>query len=590
MFIVFDVLPLALALCFFGRSVSLDVSAVSVSLSLSKKEKFSECVFVCVCASGGQAKSIKKCTTHTSARLDDGGVMAAPSGTTATGAAAATDPDVTDGLDVTIVSHQDQGHIVYLIETTVGVLGESYQAPHRYSDFVALAAHVTALTNVDIPLPPKRFMGNKTAAVIEERKRALEGMLQTLARHPILRHDMAVRQFLLPTLVSDHLADENMRGVSLFFRSNPNWLRQQDTPLVGWRVAKEFVLVQTQGYATQDSQGPKYLAWRCLTPLGLVFRTPTFTQTRVGGHPHVEAGALASALKYLAGISHPFIAPAIFGGIHEASGLNAVVVRNLYPKGSIRDHVCKNKNPQESFVKKYCCTKYKPFDERRTKLYGRQILEAISFCHAKNIPLGHIHSGNIMVVSDQLVHLTDIETGILGISGFYDGHVKQLKKVNTLERRDVYCFGHVLFEMVFGRPLGQLTLDEALPSGPHKEILELLLSPRGVRSLPTVSQLLAMPYFKDVNLGAVERGSFKLSARVRDALASAQTSAHQVLREQQAQLMARKRQDEQVRDEEKRSRQRDRELSRQVRTNNGSSFSKRGLKKAETNDRSGPLL
>lgn len=45
---------------------------------------------------------------------------------------------------------------------------------------------------------------------------------------------------------------------------------------------------------------------------------------------------------------------------------------------------------------------------------------------------------------------------------------------------------------------------------PIVRILKQLLTVEGVRSLPTIAQLLEDPYFSDIDLGLVEKGSFKV--------------------------------------------------------------------------------
>lgn len=119
------------------------------------------------------------------------------------------------------------------------------------------------------------------------------------------------------------------------------------------------------------------------------------------------------------------------------------------------------------------------------------------------------------------------------------------------------------------------------------DVLDQLVTPHGVSSLPNIVQLLSESFFKDVELGQVEKGSFKVcaradmcynscssghiltcslkvSARVKEAVATARKAAHQAMRQQQAQVEQLRRQDEAQREEDKRRKQREREQSRQV--------------------------
>lgn len=74
--------------------------------------------------------------------------------------------------------------------------------------------------------------------------------------------------------------------------------------------------------------------------------------------------------------------------------------------------------------------------------------------HISNLILitGHLHSGNIVIVDD-CVKLLDVENYLVGVPAFYRPFFVQHSKIHTIETVDVYCFGHVLFEMAMGYPL-----------------------------------------------------------------------------------------------------------------------------------------
>lgn len=65
--------------------------------------------------------------------------------------------------------------------------------------------------------------------------------------------------------------------------------------------------------------------------------------------------------------------------------------------------------------------------------------------------LGHLHSGNVVIIDDR-VKLLDVENYVLGVPAFYKPFVLQHSKIHSVESVDVYCFGHVLFEMSMGYP------------------------------------------------------------------------------------------------------------------------------------------
>lgn len=103
----------------------------------------------------------------------------------------------------------------------------------------------------------------------------------------------------------------------------------------------------------------------------------------------------------------------------------------------------------------------------------------------------------------------------------------QHKKINNLEAVDVYCFGHLLFEMMFGTPLHE-SIVEDIPDCPISEfyffqsnfsminivfwlyffiflfienILTLILSSEACKNgLPTIQSLISDPFFANVQL------------------------------------------------------------------------------------------
>ena len=66
-----------------------------------------------------------------------------------------------------------------------------------------------------------------------------------------------------------------------------------------------------------------------------------------------------------------------------------------------------------------------------------------------------------------------------------------------METVDVYGFGHILYEMVYGETMNTNSQD-TFPNCPFidiRNILESILSKNALKNgLPTISQLLALPY------------------------------------------------------------------------------------------------
>ncbi len=101
---------------------------------------------------------------------------------------------------------------------------------------------------------------------------------------------------------------------------------------------------------------------------------------------------LGSTLKYIAGISHPFIAggerqiralrvfnvpPCLgsYGSLHESERPAAVMIRSYTPRGSLRDVIQRNRNPKLNFYRKYLVSKNKGLEPRLARLFSRQIIE-----------------------------------------------------------------------------------------------------------------------------------------------------------------------------------------------------------------------
>lgn len=66
--------------------------------------------------------------------------------------------------------------------------------------------------------------------------------------------------------------------------------------------------------------------------------------------------------------------------------------------------------------------------------------------------LGNLHTGNIFF-EDDVAKISDIENGIFNLPSFYKRFLIENRKIHSIEDVDVYCFGHVLYEMAFGERL-----------------------------------------------------------------------------------------------------------------------------------------
>ena len=122
---------------------------------------------------------------------------------------------------------------------------------------------------------------------------------------------------------------------------------------------------------------------------------------------------------------HPFIASPVFSLTNE---LCCISIRQYFDQGTLKDFICKVRydlslllsthasyvffypqaKPKAHFLKKYCSKKtYNICSIENTKLFGRQILEALTFLHEKGIPYGE--SGLHVAFRSRSLHSSILE-------------------------------------------------------------------------------------------------------------------------------------------------------------------------------------
>uniref|UniRef100_A0A3B3V9N7 PX domain containing serine/threonine kinase n=1 Tax=Poecilia latipinna TaxID=48699 RepID=A0A3B3V9N7_9TELE len=391
-----------------------------------------------------------------------------------------------------------QSHTEYIIRVQRGVSSDnSWQVIRRYSDFDILNSSLM-VCGISLPLPPKKLIGNMDREFIAERQRGLQAYLDSITQHPLICTSLFVKKFLDPNNYSANYTIA-LQQVSMFFRSDPKWEVQE--PLKDmWRIRKKYFLVK-------NKEQPKerfLLSWVDLGP-----------------DKFLSDKDLQSALKLLSNPS--------FSSTSESS---ALLIRPFSERGSLRDQICKVK-PRESHLKKYCNPKKSQgLELEQIKLFGRQILESLKLLHDSGLFFGHLHASNVMV-DDGVCRLVDVENGMLGVPSVLRPAFTQLRKINTAESIDVFCFGHLLYEMTYGRPPDSVPVDQ-FPSAPHAavSVLQSILSTDACKSgMPTVPALI-QTLFSDVKL----KHSEKLQIKLKEALKSAKGSLEKRLHEEQRML------------------------------------------------------
>ncbi|MEE6501830.1 hypothetical protein FKM82_004332 [Ascaphus truei] len=404
-----------------------------------------------------------------------------------------------------------QSHTEYIIRVQRGISMEnSWQIVRRYSDFDMLNNSLQ-ISSLSLPLPPKKLIGNMDREFIAERQKGLQNYLNVITSNHILCNYEQVKKFLDPNSYSANYTEIALQQVSMFFRSEPKWEVVEPLKDIGWRLRKRYFLMKSRNQPKEHL----VLSWADLGP-----------------DKYLQDKDFQCAIKLLPSLSHPYIYRVTFATASESS---ALIIRQFNEKGTLKDLIYKAK-PKDPFLKKYCNPrKIQGLELHQIKTYGRQILEVLKFLHDRGFPYGHLHSSNVMLEGDTC-RLMDLENSLLGLPSFYRSYFSQFRKINTLESIDVHCFGHLLYEMTYGRPPDSVPVDEfpPAPSLSVVSVLESILSSDACKcGMPSVSQLLQMPLFSDVTLMNSEKPQFKIPTKLKEALKTAKECVEKRLSEEQ---------------------------------------------------------
>ncbi|KAM5147811.1 PX domain-containing protein kinase-like protein [Mantella aurantiaca] len=404
-----------------------------------------------------------------------------------------------------------QSHTEYIIRVQRGVSMEnSWQIIRRYSDFDTLNNNLQ-ISGLSLPLPPKKLIGNMDREFIAERQKGLQNYLNVLTCNHILTNCEIVKKFLDPNNYSANYTEIALQQVSMFFRSEPKYEVMEPLKDIGWRLRKRYFLMRCKNQ-------PKELL--------------VLSWADMGPDKYLQDKDFQCAIKLLPSWSHPYIYQVTFVTANESS---ALVIRPFNEKGTLKDLIYKAK-PKDPFLKKYCNPrKIQGLELQQIKTFGRQILEVLKFLHDRGFPYGHLHASNVML-EGETCRLMDLENSLLGLPSFYRSYFSQFRKINTLESIDVHCFGHLLYEMTYGRPPDSIPMDQfpPAPSMSVVSVLESILSCEACKSgMPSVSQLLQMPLFSDVTLMNAEKPQFKIPTKLKEALKTAKECMEKRLVEEQ---------------------------------------------------------
>ncbi|XP_054278649.1 PX domain-containing protein kinase-like protein [Macrosteles quadrilineatus] len=426
--------------------------------------------------------------------------------------------DDTQPLYCTFLNVQNiHGHIEYIIRVQRGPTNDNvWHVYKRYNDFVSLhqALQSSALS---LPLPPKKLIGNFDKDFIAERQAGLQRYVNYILMNPILASSLPVKRFLDPDNYSSSFHETALQHVSMVLRGEVDYEMVKALPDIGWRLRKHYYQVKRRSNAKEEL----LLSW-----------------VEYGPDKYLTDKELNTVLKGLATLQHPNIGGVEMLACHDAGGY---VVRRFSPDGSLRDTVCHCK-PKLSFLKKYSNPRLRSaLPLARVVSVATQILHGLKFLHDKGIPYGHLHLGNVMLQND-VVKLVEIENGVLGLPSFYRPFFMQHRKISTLEAVDVYCFGHVLYEMTFGHPLHESVCDNLPPNCPPiiRPVLESILSSCACKTgMPSLLSLLSLPVFS--GQPPIDHCYFKLPSHTRDALKGACQQTDARIKDEQKKIRHQKR-------------------------------------------------
>ncbi|XP_062593709.1 PX domain-containing protein kinase-like protein isoform X1 [Saccostrea cucullata] len=137
-----------------------------------------------------------------------------------------------------------EDHMKYCVKVQRGPIPEhSWTVDKRYNDFVALDGELR-ISNIELQLPPKKVFGNFDREFIAERQQGLQDYLVAVADHHVLSNTLYFKKFLDSTNYAVNIPELALQHVSMVFRSEKKWDVVEPLPDIGWRIRKSYILVK----------------------------------------------------------------------------------------------------------------------------------------------------------------------------------------------------------------------------------------------------------------------------------------------------------------------------------------------------------
>lgn len=244
---------------------------------------------------------------------------------------------------------------------------------------------------------------------IAERQLALQEYINTVLMNPILASSLPAKKFVDPESYNQSFLEIAIQNASLCLRTEGIHVLGQSHGAIGWRLRKHYFKVglksgQQKTSATasttkflvksgsQSSKGSSATNGCCdvngsnpSTVANSVDNELILSWTEYGPDKYIDDREIHNVFKCLASIQHPYIVPIEFVGTSDSG---AMIIRRFHGRGTLKDVLC-GSAPKNAFLSKYGNPKGRaPLPIKDVALYGRQILEALRFLHAKGMPFG----------------------------------------------------------------------------------------------------------------------------------------------------------------------------------------------------------